>query len=265
MLITSSVKHLQRFLNIYKAAPGFTVTWHMSGVTAHAFSSWGTCWPGYLTPTLWLYEDKSKEGCLLIQSASVNRKFGLDPNKQQCAVSTQDHPSPAVVVWPDSIKACVLLEGIPPALHDEVGVPVQTLLPLRGHTHHAAIKLSVLLVTVTWTWRHRGTLTLNGSAPVNSGFFYRGWRSWVLSAVFYVRTVRELYLPTSQNRPVYPSGQKHWKEERLGPFMQEAPFWQGLGLQEAAVNTDQCLQQAYVQQILMQSEIANIRLFSRTV
>lgn len=36
-------------------------------------------------------------------------------------------------------------------------------------------------------------------------------------------------LPASQNFPVYPSGQAQRK--RRFPFMQEPPFWQGLGMQ----------------------------------
>lgn len=43
-----------------------------------------------------------------------------------------------------------------------------------------------------------------------------------------------LYLPISQNFPLYPARQEHWKE-RLGAFRQVPPFWQGLGLHVAAV------------------------------
>lgn len=50
-----------------------------------------------------------------------------------------------------------------------------------------------------------------------------------------MRVEIQLHLPTSQNFPLYPSGHTHWKEERLGPFLQEPPFWQGLGLQGEAV------------------------------
>lgn len=66
---------------------------------------------------------------------------------------------------------------------------------------------------------------------------FTGWKL-VSRCVIQFRPVREMYLPTSQNVPLYPWGQEHWKEERFGPFMQEPLFWQGLGLQGEAVNAD---------------------------
>lgn len=67
------------------------------------------------------------------------------------AIFTQDDSSPAVIVWSKSIKACILFEGIAPFLLDKIGIPVQTFLPFNCYTHHAAVKLSVRLVTVVWS------------------------------------------------------------------------------------------------------------------
>lgn len=78
----------------------------------------------------------------------MNTKLGQG---QTCAIFTQDDSSPAVIVWPNSIEACILVEGISPFLPDEIGIPVQALFPFNCYTHQAAVKLSVLFITVVWS------------------------------------------------------------------------------------------------------------------
>lgn len=65
-----------------------------------------------------------------------------------CALFIRVNLSPAVIVWPNSIKACILLDWVTAFLQDEVGIPVQTLFPFYRHAHHTTIKFPILLVTV---------------------------------------------------------------------------------------------------------------------
>lgn len=66
-----------------------------------------------------------------------------------------DGSSPAVIVWPDSIEACILFEGIAALLHDEIRIPVQTLFSFHCLAHHAEVRLTVLLVAVVWSWKKK--------------------------------------------------------------------------------------------------------------
>lgn len=70
-----------------------------------------------------------------------------------CALFTRVNLSPAVIVWPNSIKACILLDWVTAFLQDEVGIPVQTLFPFFRHAHQTTIKFPILLVTVVWPSR----------------------------------------------------------------------------------------------------------------
>lgn len=146
--------------------------------------------------------------------------------KSACALFTCVHLSPAVIMRPNSIKACILLDWVTAFLQDEVGIPVQTLFPFYRHAHHTTIKFPILLVTVVWPSRE----------TKNKETFSRA--RCVLGGQWSSRDMKDL--PTSQKVPLYPSGQEHWKLERLGPFMQAPPFWQGLGMQGEAVRPKKC-------------------------
>lgn len=63
--------------------------------------------------------------------------------------------SPAVIVWPNSIKAGILFEWVAAFLQDEVGIPVQTLFAFNRHAHHTTVKFSILFVTVVWPWKQK--------------------------------------------------------------------------------------------------------------
>lgn len=72
-----------------------------------------------------------------------------------CAIFPRDDLQPAVIVWPNSIKASILLEWVAAFLQDEVGIPVQTLFAFDRHAHQTTVKLSILLVTVVWPSRRK--------------------------------------------------------------------------------------------------------------
>lgn len=63
--------------------------------------------------------------------------------------------SPAVIVWPNSIKAGILLEWVDAILQDEVGIPVQTLFVFTRHAHQTTVRFSILFVTVVWPSRQK--------------------------------------------------------------------------------------------------------------
>lgn len=67
--------------------------------------------------------------------------------------SARDDLSPAVTVWPNSIKASILCEWLAAFLQDEVGIPVQTLFAVNRHAHHTAVTFSIHFVTVVWPSR----------------------------------------------------------------------------------------------------------------
>lgn len=58
-------------------------------------------------------------------------------------------------MWPDSIKASILVEWVAAFLQDEVGVPVQAVFAFNRHTHRTTVKFPILFVTVVWTSRQK--------------------------------------------------------------------------------------------------------------
>lgn len=70
------------------------------------------------------------------------------------------------------------------------------------------------------------------------------------------RDCDEKLLPTSQKLPLNPSGQEHWKVERLRPFMQVPPFWQGSGLQgETVPKNDKWINEMVVEDIIKKKPV----------
>lgn len=119
--------------------------------------------------------------------------------------------SPAVIVWPNSIKAGILFEWVAAFLPDEVGIPVQTLFAFNRHAHHTTVKFSILFVTVVWPSRQKENT--NNRILTERCVVSGQWRDCGVEV-----------LPTSQKLPLYPSGQEHWKLECLRLFMQVPPF-----------------------------------------
>lgn len=107
----------------------------------------------------------------------------------------------AITVWPNSIKACILLKRVPSFLADKMGVPVKAVLPINRDTHHASVELSIFLITVVrgnlaqcptvsaWTGALEGVFrALQACSSIQTGvgsargsFFAVGWDVWRLA------------------------------------------------------------------------------------
>lgn len=111
------------------------------------------------------------------------------------AIFPRDNLSPAVIVWPNSMKGGILFELVVAFLQDEVGIPVQTLFTFNRHAHHTAVKLSILFVTVVWPLRQKEN---NDKRILTEGDVCSEWSVEGLTGRFY--QLRRSFRCTPQGR-----------------------------------------------------------------